>query len=222
MNKEIFKNHFIERCIIFLIGLYLMSLGIAFSIKASLGTSPISSVPYVTSYISGLSVGETTIIINILFIILQIVLLRKKYDLFQLFQIPALILFGMMIDFSQSLIKDITYTNYFQQWILCIIGILMVGVGVSIEVMAKLVTTPGEGLVLAICKVFPVKFGNTKIAFDVTLVLISLTTILIYLVHLEGVREGTIIAAIFVGFIAKLVSKPLKVLEDKYLIEKTI
>ena len=98
----------------------------------------------------------------------------------------------------------------------------MVGVGVSIEVMAKLVTTPGEGLVLAICKVFPVKFGNTKIAFDVTLVLISLTTILIYLGHLEGVREGTIIAAIFVGFIAKLVSEPLKVLEDKYLIEKTI
>lgn len=117
---------------------------------------------------------------------MQIVILRKKYDLFQLFQIPALILFGMMIDFSQSLIKDITYTNYFQQWILCIIGILMVGVGVSIEVMAKLVTTPGEGLVLAICKVFPVKFGNTKIAFDVTLVLISLTTILIYLGHLEG------------------------------------
>ena len=204
MNKEIFKNHFIERCIIFLIGLYLMSLGIAFSIKASLGTSPISSAPYVTSYISGLSVGETTIIINILFIILQIVILRKKYDLFQLFQIPVLILFGMMIDFSQYLIKDITYTNYFQQWVLCIIGILMVGVGVSIEVMAKLVTTPGEGLVLAISKIFTIKFGNIKIAFDITLVLISLTTILIYLGHLEGVREGTIIAAIFVGGYSKI------------------
>ena len=80
----------------------------------------------------------------------------------------------------------------------------MVGVGVSIEVMAKLVTTPGEGLVLAICKVFPVKFGNIKIAFDITLVLISLTTILIYLGHLEGVREGTIIAAIFVGGYSKI------------------
>ena len=204
MKKEIFKNHFIERCIIFLIGLFMMSFGIAFSIKASLGTSPISSVPYVTSYISGLSVGETTIIINILFIILQIVILRKKYDLFQLFQIPVLILFGMMIYFSQSLIKDITYTNYFQQWVLCIICILMVGIGVSIEVMAKLVTTPGEGLVLAISKIFNIKFGNIKIAFDITLVLISLTTILIYLGHLEGVREGTIIAAIFVGGYSKI------------------
>ena len=114
MNREILKNHFIERCIILLIGLDIMSLGIAFSIKAALGTSPISSVPYVTSRISGLSVGATTIIINLLFILIQILLLRKNYDLFQLFQIPALILFGVMIDFSAYLIKDITYTNYIQ------------------------------------------------------------------------------------------------------------
>ena len=219
INTNIFKKHFFKRCIILLIGLFIMSLGIAFSIKASLGTSPISSVPYVASYISGLSVGETTIIINLIFILVQILLLRKKYDLFQLFQIPALILFGIMIDFSQYLIKDITYSNYLQQWILCVAGIILVGIGISIEVMAKLITTPGEGLVLAICKIFPVKFGNTKIAFDVSLVLISIITVLIYIGHLEGVREGTIIAAIFVGLIAKQISKPLKVLEDKYLIE---
>lgn len=218
INSSILKKHFFKRCILLLMGLFIMSLGIAFSIKASLGTSPISSVPYVTSCISGLSVGETTIIINLIFILIQILLLRKKYNLFQLFQIPALILFGMMIDFSQYLIKDITYANYFHQWILCVAGIILVGIGISIEVMAKLITTPGEGLVLAICKIFPVKFGNTKIAFDVSLVLISLITVLIFLGHLEGVREGTIIAAILVGFIAKQISKPLKVLEDKYLI----
>lgn len=220
MFKKILEKHLIERTIILLIGLYIMSLGIAFSIKASLGTSPISSVPYVTSCISGLSVGETTIIINLVFILTQILLLRKKYNPLQLFQIPALILFGIMIDISGSLIKNITYSNYFQQWVLCFIGILLVGVGVSIEIMAKLVTTTGEGLVLAICKVFPLKFGNTKIMFDVVLVMISLVTVLIFLGHLEGVREGTIIAAILVGFIAKHLSKPLKLLENKYLLNE--
>nr|WP_304353159.1 DUF6198 family protein [Brachyspira innocens] len=100
MFKKILEKHLIERTIILLIGLYIMSLGIAFSIKASLGTSPISSVPYVTSCISGLSVGETTIIINLVFILTQILLLRKKYNPLQLFQIPALILFGIMIDIS--------------------------------------------------------------------------------------------------------------------------
>ena len=151
---------------------------------------------------------------------LQIVLLRKNYDLFQLFQIPALVLFGIMIDFSQYLIRNITYSNYFQQWGLCILGILLLGLGVSLEIMAKLVTTPGEGVVLAICKVFSVKFGNIKIAFDVVLVLISITTVMLFVGHLEGVREGTIAGAIFVGFTAKQLSKPLKVLEEKYLLSE--
>ncbi|WP_297285810.1 DUF6198 family protein [uncultured Brachyspira sp.] len=218
MNREIFKNRFIERCIILVIGLATMSLGIAFSIKAALGTSPISSVPYVASSISGLSVGATTIIINLVFILIQILLLRKKYDLFQLFQIPALILFGLMIDFSGYLIKDITYTNYIQQWALCILGIILLGLGVSIEVMAKLVTTPGEGVVLAICKIFPFKFGNTKMAFDTLLVIIAVVTVLSFLGHLEGVREGTIAGAVFVGLLTKQFSKPLKALEEKYLL----
>ena len=214
MNREIFKNRFVERCIILLIGLAIMSLGIAFSIKAALGTSPISSVPYVASSISGLSVGATTIIINLVFILIQILLLRKKYDLF----LPALVLFGLMIDFSAYLIKDITYTNYIHQWALCILGIILLGLGVSIEVMAKLVTTPGEGVVLAICKIFSVKFGNTKIAFDTVLVIISVITVLSFLGHLEGVREGTIAGAVFVGLLAKQFSKPLKALEEKYLL----
>ena len=218
MKREIFKNRFIERCIILVIGLAIMSLGIAFSIKAALGTSPISSVPYVASSISGLSVGATTIIINLVFILIQILLLRKKYDLFQLFQIPALVLFGFMIDFSAYLIKDITYTNYIQQWALCILGIILLGFGVSIEVMAKLVTTPGEGVVLAICKIFSVKFGNTKMAFDTLLVIIAVVTVLSFLGHLEGVREGTIAGAVFVWLLAKQFSKPLKALEEKYLL----
>lgn len=217
MNKEILKDHLLKRCIILLIGFAIMSLGIALSIKASLGTSPISSVPYVTSKISGLSVGATTIIINIIFIIMQIVILRNKYNCFQLLQIPALFIFGIMIDFSQFLIKDISYANYFQQWIICFLGIFLVGIGISIEVMAKLVTTPGEGLVLAICQVFPIKFGNMKIAFDVTLVIISISTVLIYLGRLDGVREGTIVAAVCVGIIARQFTKSLKFFEQKYL-----
>lgn len=217
MNNKILKDHLLKRTVILLIGFALMSLGIAFSIKASLGTSPISSVPYVTSSISGLSVGATTIIINIIFIIMQILILRKKYNWFQLLQIPALLIFGIMIDFSQFLIKDITCSNYFQQWVICFLGIFLVGLGVSIEVMAKLVTTPGEGVVLAICQVFPVKFGNIKIVFDVALVLISIVTVLIYLGNLEGVREGTLVAALCVGFIARQFNKPLKLFEQKYL-----
>lgn len=91
-------DHPIKRVILLVIGFTLMAFGVAFSIRAGLGTSPISSVPFVTSQISGLSVGVTTIIMNVVFVLIQIAILRKNFDWFQLLQIPASLFFGLMID----------------------------------------------------------------------------------------------------------------------------
>ena len=195
------------------LGLTIMAFGVAFSIKAALGTSPISSVPYVTSTISGLSVGTTTIIMNFMFVLIQIAILRKKYDWFQLLQFPAAIVFGTMIDVAEYVLKPVEFSNYLEQWLLCVIGIFLVALGVSVEVMANLVTTAGEGIVLAICQVAPVKFSNMKVAFDVTLVCISIALSFIFLGHLDGVREGTIAAAVFVGLITKQTNKLMKKVE---------
>lgn len=196
-------NHIFKRFILLCSGLIIMAIGVAFSIKAGLGTSPISSVPYVTAKISGLSVGITTIIMNALFIIIQICILNKQYDWFQLLQFPAAILFGSTIDIAVLFIDFISVSSYWQQWILCILGIIFLALGISFEIQANLVTTAGEGVVLAICKVFPIKFGNMKVIFDITLVTLSVLLSIIFLGELTGVREGTIAAAILVGLITK-------------------
>lgn len=206
-------DHLAKRIIFLCLGLTIMAFGVAFSIKAALGTSPISSVPYVTSTISGLSVGTTTIIMNFMFVLTQIAILRKKYDWFQLLQFPAAIVFGTMIDVAEYVLKPISFSNYFEQWLLCVVGIFFVALGVSVEVMANLVTTAGEGFVLAICQVAPVKFSNMKVTFDVTLVCISIALSFIFLGHLDGVREGTIAAAVFVGLITKQTNKLMKKVE---------
>lgn len=206
-------NHPVKRLIFLCMGLIIMAFGVAFSIKAALGTSPISSLPYVTSTISGLSVGTTTIIMNFVFVLIQIAILRKKYDWFQFLQFPAAILFGVMIDVAEYVIKPITFSNYFEQWILCAVGIFLVAFGVSMEVMANLVTTAGEGVVLAVCQVSRIKFSNMKVIFDVTLVCISVVLSFIFLGHLDGVREGTVAAAIFVGLITKQTNKLMKKVE---------
>lgn len=211
-------KHIPARCVCLAVGLAIMAFGVAFSITAALGTSPISSVPYVTSCISGLTVGTTTIIMNCIFVLIQILILRKRYQWFQLLQIPAAILFGLMIDVGERVLQGISYSNYIQQWVLCVIGIVLVALGVSIEVMAKLITTAGEGIVLAICQVTPLKFGNMKVAFDVTLVCISIVTGLVFLGRVEGVREGTVAAAICVGLITKQFKKPVGKFEEKFLL----
>ena len=207
------RNHLVRRSIVFCIGLIIMAFGVAFSIKATLGTSPISSLPYVTASISGLTVGTTTIIMNFAFVFLQIIILRKQYEWLQLLQLPVSILFGLVIDFGGWVIEEIPLSNYFQQWFMCVLGILFVGIGVSIEVMANFITNAGEGVVLAICKKVPMKFGNMKMIFDISLVCISILLSLLFLKKLDGIREGTIAAAILVGYIAKLLGERMQKVE---------
>lgn len=211
------RTALLKRIVFLCVGLTTMAFGVAFSIKAALGTSPISSVPYVTGAISGLTIGNITIIMNTLFVLIQIAILRRQYEWVQLLQLPAAVLFGMMIDLASYLIRDLNPTAYRQQWIVCLLGIFLVALGVSIEVTARLITTAGEGIVLAICKVAPIKFGNMKMIFDLTLVAISITLSLLFLHHLDGVREGTVAAAVLVGQLARQINKPMGVVEQRCL-----
>ena len=173
------KTEYLKRYLYLFLGLLIMAFGVGFSIVGNLGTSPISSVPYTVSLISPITVGTATIIMHCVFIFLQILILRKKYKPIQLLQLPVALVFGVMTDIAVYCLKGITYSSYFTQWVLCIIGIILVAIGVSIEVMANVVTLAGEGLVLAICQVSNFKFGNIKVCFDVTLVL---TAVLIGLI----------------------------------------
>ena len=197
-----------KRYLLLLAGLSIMAFGVAFSIKASLGTSPISSVPYVVSLFAPLTVGTATIVMHCVFILLQILILRKKYHPIQLMQLPVAVFFGYLTDFGVWAVRGIHCSTYWQQWIVCLIGILLVAAGVSLEVKAGVVVLAGEGVVLAICKVLPkIKFGYMKVGFDVTLVVIACILSFTFTGHLQGVREGTAAAALLVGLIAKQIGK---------------
>jgi uncharacterized membrane protein YczE len=141
------------------------------------------------------------------FILLQILLLRKQYQIFQLSQLVVALVFGGLTDLAVFCIRNIAVQTYVGQWGLCAIGILLVGIGVSLEVEANFTMVAGEGLVLAICKTFHTKFGNTKVAFDITLVLTAVILSYLSFGTLKGVREGTLAAALLVGQVSKLCLK---------------
>lgn len=103
---------------------------------------------------------------------------------------------------------------------LCFLGILLVGIGVSFEVTANVVTLAGEGLILAICQVTPVKFGTMKIIFDVSLVIIAASLSFLFLGGLMGIREGTIAAALLVSLISRQINRPLHMFEQRFLTAK--
>lgn len=203
-----------------------MALGVGFSIKADLGTSPISSLPYTVSLVApAVSVGTATIIMHCVFIFIQLLLLRKDFGISQLLQLPVALIFGWMTDLA-VLLGGVSGGSYIGQWLLCLIGVVLVALGVSAEVLAGVVTLAGEGLVLALCKVLPVKFGGMKVGFDLTLVISSIVLGLLAKGKVLGVREGTVAAALLVGLLSRQIcravaryvalgeKKPGKVIED--------
>ncbi|MCD8238653.1 MAG: DUF6198 family protein [Clostridiales bacterium] len=180
----------VKRYLFLIVGLFIMAFGVAFSIKAGLGTSPISSVPYVLSEATPLTVGNITILMHCFFILLQIIILRRKYKPIQLLQLAAAVVFGYMTDFAVWVLSPLVCSGYVMKWVFCIIDIVLVAIGVSFEVVANVVTLAGEGLVLAICQVVPVKFGTMKVTFDVSLVIIACVLSFIFLHTLTGVRHS--------------------------------
>lgn len=211
------QQYLLRRYLLLVVGLVIMAFGVAFSIKAGLGTSPISSLPYVLSLLTPLTVGTATIAMHVTLILLQILLLRRNYDPIQLIQLPVALVFGTLTDVAVWAIQSISVQGYAARWVLCAIGILLVGVGVSFEVTAGVVTLAGEGMVLAVCQAFGTPFPKTKIGFDVTLVIIASVLSLLFLHQLEGVREGTIAAALLVGMVAKQVNRPMQRFARRFL-----
>mgnify|MGYP000301334254 FL=1 len=199
----------LKRYLIFLVGLFVNSLGVSLITKANLGTSPISSIPYVLSLNFPFTLGNFTIFFSILLIILQLIILRKNFKLEHILQIPVSIIFGYFIDLTMILFSWVNPEVYIMKIVYLLIGCMILGAGVYMEVLADVVMLPGESFVRAIVLTWKTNFGTTKICFDVSMAVIAAVLSFVFAGRLDGVREGTVIAALLVGFIARLIGKNL-------------
>ena len=208
-----------KRYLIFLVGLFVNSLGVSLITKANLGTSPISSIPYVLSLNFPFTLGNFTIFFSIFLIVLQLIILRKNFKLEHILQIPVSIIFGYFIDLTMILFSWVNPEAYIMKIVYLLIGCLILGVGVYMEVLADVVMLPGESFVRAIVLTWKTNFGTTKICFDVSMSVIAAVLSFVFAGRLAGVREGTVIAALLVGFIARLIGKKLVFLKDMIFLE---
>ena len=199
----------LKRYVIFLIGLFVNSLGVSLITKASLGTSPISSIPYVLSLSFPFTLGNFTIFFSVFLILLQLLILRKNFKLEHILQIPVSVVFGYFIDLTMILFSWVNPQSYIMKIVYLLIGCLILGFGVYLEVLADVVMLPGESFVRAVVLTWKTNFGTTKICFDVSMAVIAAVLSFVFKGQLNGVREGTVIAALLVGFIARVLGKRL-------------
>lgn len=215
------KKELTKRYIVFLIGLFVNSFGVSFVTKANLGTSPISSIPYTLSLGFAPTLGTFTLYMSIILIVIQLILLRKDFPKQYFLQIPVSLLFSYFIDFTMGLLGNMNPQSYPMKMILLLIGCIILGVGVYMEVIANVVMLPGESFVNAVSKTFHTDFGKTKVAFDSSMTIIAALMGLVLYHKLAGVREGTIIAAILVGMIARFLKRKIGFLEAALIVDKT-
>ena len=215
---------YLKRYIFLIVGLFIMAFGVAFSKKAALGASPISSIPFVLKPIAALDIGIATTIVNTLIVLLQVIILRKKFKWINLLQIPVCAVFGYVCQFAEwclsgiALQTGLTAALCWQNWITCFAGIILVAFGVSMEVTANVITLAGEGFALALCQVqTKIKFRFMKVIVDVSLVLIAVALSFIFLneLYTDSVYFGTAAAAICVGLLAGQFNKFMKPLGNR-------
>ncbi|MDO5849645.1 MAG: DUF6198 family protein [Methanobacteriaceae archaeon] len=206
------------RIIMLVFGVSIMALGIAISIIAKLGTTPISCVPYVLSLgASYLSVGEWTIVFNVILLLAQFILLKSDFDYKQISQLLIVIIFGYATDFWLWILTPYTPKGYILQWIVCIFGCFVLAFGLIFEVKANLTVLPADGFVITVCKLTKRQFGLTKPYFDVSMVIIGVILSFLFFSYLVGIREGTVFAAITIGYINKGYDKLFGYKIDNYL-----
>ena len=201
------QHHYVSRYLWFVLGVLVNSFGVALITQAALGTSPISSIPYVLSLRFPITLGEFTFILNLVYILGQIVLLRRAFQPIQLLQIAVNVVISAFIDVSMSLLSWLQPDHIAVKLIALILGCAILGVGISIEVAPDVLVVPGEGIVRAMTQVSGKRFGSVKVFFDCTLVAIALILSFLFFHGLNGLGLGTVISALIIGRFVNLYNR---------------
>lgn len=218
MTKKESILAFIWQHILLLVSLYVMTLGVAVCVRSRLGSSVISTIPYVMesagkfiSYIPAWTIGTYTIAMNFIFVVAQILILRHRFELVQLFQLVIGFFFGMLIDLNMLLTGWIASDSILINTLVQAAGCTILGIGIAMEVRCGSVTMPGEGITIAIHQVTGLEFPKAKIWVDTSLVVIAvlLCFLLIGSWQWQIVGVGTLFAMVYVGMVVRGLDKHL-------------
>lgn len=202
-----------KRSIAYLLGLFLIAIGISIAVKSNLGVSPASSLPFVLSkrFVS-LSLGTWTTIVYCVLVLVQLVLLGKEFKWYYLFQFAVSTLFGFFVDgaawLAQFCVPDVSH--YALRLLYTLISMVVIAFGVTLYLAGNIMSMPAEGVALALSKRTKMQVPSCKMIVDMSLVACALVCSLIFFHGLNGIREGTLVSAFGIGFIMKPINKFLK------------
>ena len=212
------RDHLSKRLIMYFLGLFTMTSGVALSVKSNLGVSPVSSIPYTMTCIWGIEMGKATIIFHCFLVLLQMILLRRNFKPINLLQVLVGIVFGYFTTFCNWGVSFLpTPENLVIRLLIMLISTVIIAFGIFMYLPPNIMPLAGEGAMKAVSDVTGIAFPKVKVGFDITMVVISLISCLIFIKGLGSVGIGTIVAAFLVGSILNVIENVLGNYRDKWL-----
>lgn len=199
------------RVVIYLLGMFSLALGVAVSVNSGLGVSPVNSFPIAISTVTGFPKGTCVTVVLVIYVLIQIAILRKDFKIKNLLQVVFATIFGYFVDLCLLLIGDFAIPTYFGKLAMLAMSIVLIGLGLALYLAVDIVPMPSEGLSLAITeKLKKYPFHRIKIIFDCTSVTLAIIVSFVGLGTITGVREGTVLTALLAGKVMAVISKFLK------------
>ena len=158
-----------NRIAIYICGIFLLALGGVLAIKSNLGASPVSSLPLSISKVTSISLGTAAAILFIIYVGIQILILRRDFKIVQLLQI---------MNFFNAII-NINVDSFYIRIVICILSFFITAFGVTFTITANIVPVAPDGLAQVISKKAKIEFGKAKIYFDCVVVALSVGILLI-------------------------------------------
>ncbi|WP_409967153.1 hypothetical protein RFF05_11070 [Bengtsoniella intestinalis] len=199
------EGHFLLRVVTYIIGLFLCAVSASLAVMAGIGNTPANSVGVVSSYLSGLEMGDCLIIFYGILLLGQMLLLGKAFKLINLAQMPFAIIYGKFVNLVAWCIPDYTPTSYLQSLVILAVSVVVLAVGVAFFVGVSLVPMPLEGLVLVIAAKTGIPFHICRIINDCALVVLVLAGSWLVCGEILAVREGTLVLAVGTGWVIGLI-----------------
>ncbi len=206
---------FIWQHILLMLSMFFMTFGVALCVRSNLGSGVISSIPMAFSLAGeaglapGWTIGGYTNIMNVILVVAQVLILRRRFEPLQLFQLLVGFIFGAFLDINMIITSFFsTYEALWTQILAQFAGATVLGCAVAAEIRCGSVTMPGEGIQVAIARVTGRPFPVIKIFVDTTLVILAVISGFCFFGSWPWtvVGPGTLFAMFYVGYVVKLVN----------------
>jgi uncharacterized membrane protein YczE len=207
-----------KRFVLYLLGLFIIALGIAMAAKSDLGVTPTSSIPYAISQVTGWEFGLMTALFHFSMVVFQALLQRKRFPVKSLLQVPVGLLFGSFVTMATNLLDLLpTPGTMAMRVLIAVVGSGVIGLGIFFYLPANIVPLAPDAAMAAVAEACGKPTGPTKVVFDIANVIVALILCLSVMGSLGSVGIGTVISALLLGTYLGFYNRRFGHLRDKFL-----